>query len=336
MLSPLLANIALDGLEDVLASHYKVKEYLYPQPNGRHERSKRKLQRYGFVRYADDVLVTAETREDIEAILPTIEHWLSERGLELNREKTTITPVEEGVDYLGFQIRHFHGSCYTLPQREKVQSLLARIRSWLNANAGAKPATVLYTLNPLLRGWGNYYRHGVSARVFGYVDHHVFWALWRWARKRHPKKGKRWIAQKYFMPPHGRRWTFTTTVEIGGQKRVFPLVQLSDIPIERHVKVRGTASPDNPTLQGYWAARQTRTGKSHWAKGSRQRRVAESQQWHCPVCREHLCNGEQLQLHHKTPVSDGGTNQIQNLAYLHQVCHEHFHRAEQILNRQEA
>ena len=327
VVSPLLANIALDGLEDLLATHHKTKEYIYTQQNGRQRRCRRKLARYGFIRYADDMLVTAETKEDISAIIPTIEIWLKQRGLELNQEKTTITNVDDGVNFLGFHIRRFRGRCYTLPQKEKVLSLLARIRTWLKANTGAKPEAVIYMLNPLLRGWGNYYKHGVSKRMFSYVDHHVFKALWNWARKRHPKKGKRWIADKYFMPKNGRRWTFNATVATrDGGKKTIRLVQLMDIPIERHIKVKGTVSPDDPQLNEYWTKRQTQYGKTYWGRGSKLHHVAENQNWRCPVCREHLFNGEELQTHHKNPISNGGKDNRENLIHLHKVCHQQLHR----------
>jgi RNA-directed DNA polymerase len=324
--SPLLANIALDGLDGLLATYHKVKVYTYPQPNGHKKICRKKLNRYGFIRYADDMLVTAETKADIEAIVPIIEAWLKQRGLQLNAEKTKSVHVNEGVNFLGFEIRHVKGRCYTLPQKEKVHSLLRRIRDWLRSNVSAKPEAVIYQLNSLLRGWGNYYRHGVSKRQFRYIDHHVFLALWQWARKRHPKKGKRWIAKKYFIPANGRRWSFHTTVETSnGRRKPFTLVQLGDIPIERHVKVKGTASPDDPELQAYWAKRHTQYGRTYWGKGSKLRFVAENQGWRCPVCDEHLFNGEELQTHHKIPVSNGGTNRAENLIHLHKACHQHLH-----------
>lgn len=327
IISPLLANIALDGLESLLATKRKVKEYTYTLANGRQRTQRKESNRYGLARYADDFVVTAETKEDIEAIVPTIEEWLQQRGLELNREKTKITHISGGIDFLGFHIRQFKGSCYTLPQKEKVHAFLDRIRTWLKDNVGAKPEAVIYTLNPILRGWGNYYRHGASKKTFTYVDHHVWKALWQWARKRHPNKGKKWIAEKYFMPPQGKRWTFYTTVENRkGRKSLLRIVLLSDIPIERHIKVRGTASPDDPELREYWHKRQTRYGKTYWSKGSKLRYVAENQDWQCPACGEHLFNGEELQTHHIIPIKDGGSDRAENLIHLHQVCHRQLHQ----------
>jgi RNA-directed DNA polymerase len=331
IVSPLLANIALDGLDELLATHRKVKEYAYTEPNGRQKVSRKWSNRYGFIRYADDFLVTAGTKEDIEAIVPTIERWFAERGLELNTEKTHITHVGEGVNFLGFHIRQFKGSCYTLPQKDKVRSFLADIRAWLQANVSAKPEAVIHTLNPLLRGWGNYYKHGVSKRMFTYVDHHVWKMLWAWACKRHPHKGKHWIAQKYFMPTHAAQWTFHATVETRqGRQKSITLVRLMDIPIERHIKVEGTASPDDPALDTYWSKRQTRYGRTYWGKDSKLRTVAENQHWRCPVCSAHLFHGEELHTHHKHPVAKGGTDRVENLVHLHKGCHQQLHQMSKV------
>lgn len=337
IVSPLLANIALDGLDELLATYDKEKEYIYLRPDGRQTVSRKRLKRYGFIRYADDMLVTAETKEDIEAIVPIIEAWLKQRGLELNQEKTRITHIEDGVDFLGFHIRQFKGHCYTLPQKEKVHAFLARIRAWLKANASVKPEAVIHTLNPLLHGWGNYYKHGVSKQTFHYVDHQIWQILWRWSCRRHPHKAKRWIANKYFMPPNGPRWTFNTPVETRqGDKKTITLFKLMNIPIERHIKVRGTTSPDDPQLQAYWTRRQTRYGKSYWVRSSKLRYVAQNQNWRCPVCSEHLFNGEQLNTHHKIPLSEGGSDKMDNLMHLHKVCHQHLHQVSKVQRLQEA
>jgi RNA-directed DNA polymerase len=245
--------------------------------------------------------------------------------------------VQEGVNFLGFHLRQFKGSCYTLPQKEKVHAFLAGIRAWLHANVSATPAAVISTLNPLLRGWGNYYKHGVSTRMFGDVDHHVWKMLWRWARTRHPHKGKYGIAQTYFMPTHAARWTFhTTTTTRQGRKKPRTLVRLMDIPIERHTKVAGTASPDAPTLDTYWAKRQTQYGKTYWGQASKLRVVAEKQHWRCPVCRTHLFNGEELHTHHKRPVAHGGTDHVENLVHLHQACHQQVHQMRRVQELLEA
>jgi len=322
IISPLLSNIALDGLEQLLTGYRKTKRYKSCTHNP---------PQYGYIRYADDFLITAETKEDIEAIVTTLEEFLRERGLELNPDKTKIVPVEQGFSFLGFHIRQFQGSCYVMPQKEKVKDLLKGIREWLNANKQATPEMVIYHLNPILRGWSNYYKHSVSKRVFSYVDHQIWKALWKWSLRRHPNKGKRWVANRYFKTINGRKWNFAATVkDRRGKWTTITLLYLPTVAIQRHVKVKGTASPDDPELKDYWQQRQTRYGKTYWDKGSKLYKVAVNQFWRCPVCHEHLFNGEELHTHHLIRVADGGTDMAENLIHLHLACHRHLHNSNKL------
>lgn len=326
IISPLLANVALDGIDHLLAGFHKVKIHQSSPKAKRQRTTKVKRGKYGFIRYADDFVVTAETREDIEEIIPVIKEWLAVRGLELNSDKTNIVHIEQGFNFLGFNIRQFSGSCYTFPHKSKVLAFLQRIRNWLKQNKHASQKAVIEYLNPILRGFGNYYRFGSSKQVFGYIDHKVWEMLWRWCLRRHPDKGKRWVMKKYFRTHYGRKWTFAVDVtDRWGKKDVLRLYHVKDIPIQRHVKVKGAASPDDPTLTNYWKDRQTTYGKTYWTKGSKYYEVAENQQWKCTLCGEHLFNGEELQTHHQIKVSDGGTDEIDNLAHLHKACHKQVH-----------
>ncbi len=326
-ISPLLLNIALNGMEQMLSSFTTTRVY---QPSIRAKSlalRKRTSPTYGYCRYADDFVVTAKTKEDIEAVVPILQAWLKPRGLELNLNKTQILNIQQGFHFLGFSIRHYKGKCLCRPQKDKVLAFLKRIRSWLKHNASISPAAVIHHLNPILRGWGNYYFHGVSKEVFSYVDHQIWWAIWRWCCRRHPNKGRRWIARKYFRPFKGRAWTFVTTVtDRAGNRKPLALVRLAGIPIQRHVKVKGTASPDDPALRDYWNHRQTRKGKTYWDKGSKYYKVAQSQNWRCPVCQDALFNGEALHTHHRKQVKEGGTDTEENLIHLHQACHHHLHK----------
>ena len=325
--SPLLANIALNGIEELLSQFTKVKEYRYfDKKKGKQRIFPRKSNRYGFIRYADDFLITATKREDIEAIKPIIQDWLKQRGLELNPDKTKIVHIEQGFNYLGFNVRQYKGKCLITPEKQKVKDLLQRVRSWLKTHPSHKPEAVINYLNPILRGWSNYYRHVVSARLFSSLDHFIWEAVFNWCRKRHPRKGKRWVVDKYFKTLGGQKWYFASTVKNRQGRTInYSLMKLANIPIERHVKVKGTASPDDPALKDYWQNRQTRQGKTYWNKGSKHFCVAEAQNWRCPVCGEHLFNGEQLQTHHIIRVTDGGTDRAENLLHLHKTCHQHLH-----------
>lgn len=326
VISPLLANIALDGMESLLNQFSRTVEYTLYRGTENSKTRRNKQKRYGFIRYADDFIVTARSREDINAIVPTLVEWLKQRGLELNQDKTQIVSIQDGFDFLGVTIRQFKGHCLPIPQKAKVLAFIQRIRDWLKQHLAVSPEVLIRHLNPILLGWGNYYRHWVSKQVFGYVDHEIWKAIWSWCLRRHPNKGKGWVKRKYFPYIGTRQWNFSVlTMTRARQPKRLTLYKLMDIPIQRHVKVKGTASPDDPGLMDYWRYRQTRYGKTYWGKGSKLRRVSENQQWRCPVCHDHLFNGEEIHLHHVMAVKDGGTDYEENLRLLHQACHRHVH-----------
>lgn len=325
VISPLLANIALDGLESLLSQYKRSIPYTLKTGKEKGRVKYRKPLQYGFIRYADDFIVTASTQAEIEAIIPILTEWLAIRGLELHPDKTTIVPVKDGFNFLGFNIRLFDKGCFPVPQKQKVLAFVQSIRDWLKQHPCTSPESVIQHLNPILRGWGNYYRHGVSARVFQFVDSQVWLAIWRWCLRRHLNKSKAWVARKYFRILNNRAWTFATTTLTRKREQTISLYRLSSLPIQRHVKVKGNASPDDPQLAQYWHDRQSKYGKSYWNKGSKLYQVAENQGWKCPICRESLFNGENLHTHHVVAVKDGGTDRAENLIHLHYVCHQHLH-----------
>ena len=214
VISPVLANVALDGMEQLLGG------------------------KVGFIRYADDFVVTAPSREQIEALKPVIAEWLSERGLVMNEEKTKIIPVQTGFDFLGFTIKHYRGVCLVKPAKSKVLSLLQNIRQWLKEHRQVEAGVVVRYLNTLLRGWAQYYRCASSAQTFSYVKHQTWRALWQWCKRRHSAKSRNWIKRKYFKSQAGRDWSFfADTINDKGERTVDFLIDISMIPIERHTKV---------------------------------------------------------------------------------------------------
>lgn len=241
VISPVLANVALDGLEKLLKG------------------------KYGYIRYADDFVITGRSKEQIEAIRPTVERFLAERGLELNTEKTKIVSVHQGFNFLGFNVRSYKNKCIIKPQKEKVLSLLKEIRIWLKKNQMATAEAVIWHLNPILRGWANYYKHIVSKQVFSYLRHKVWRALWEWCLKRHPHKGTLWVKEKYFKRLNGQDWSFCGKAlnKHAGEWNMH-LFDIGAVPIIRHAKVKGTASPDDPALREYWTTRYKKKGQ-HYA-----------------------------------------------------------------------
>ncbi|MEL7038968.1 MAG: HNH endonuclease [Cyanobacteria bacterium J06592_8] len=158
-----------------------------------------------------------------------------------------------------------------------------------------------------------------------YIRSEVWVALWRWAKRRHPNKGKRWIANRYFQI-RGKGWEFACQVkDRKGVSKEKILFNIASIPIERHIKVKGTASPDDPNLQEYWAKRARKSGKTIWDKGSKYYKIAQNQNWKCPICGEKLHNGEALETHHIIALAKGGTEDIDNLQHLHKICHKAIH-----------
>lgn len=238
-ISPLLLNVALHGLQQKLGSAY------------------------GCVVYADDLIVCASSREKIETAKSIIEEWLQPRGLTLHPEKTRIVHIDDGFNFLSFNIRKYKGKCLIKPQKEKVLAKLAELRLWLNKHKQATAENVIRHFNKILPGWSNHYSHVVSKQVFSYVSHEIWKMLWKWCLRRHPKKGKHWVARKYFGLQNGH-WRFQANVG----KKIIYLFNISSVKIERHVKVKGAASPDDPTLKEYWQIRKDRRNV-----GSRQREV---------------------------------------------------------------
>src|SRR5437763_3344887 len=200
IISPVLANMTLDGLESMLMQHYpKVKTARGTLVN--------------FVRYADDFLVTGRTKELLEQeVKPLIEKFLRERGLQLSPEKTLITHIEDGFDFLGQNVRKYKtGKRHKLlikPSKKNVAAFLEKVRDIVKANKPLPAAKLIAKLNPIIRGWANYHRHVVSKKVFSSVDEMIYQTLKRWINRRHPRKTEAWKAKKYFKTYGGDNWVF--------------------------------------------------------------------------------------------------------------------------------
>lgn len=305
VISPLLANIGLHGLENFIKS------------------TNPKL---GVVRYADDFIITARDKESLEQIQIQIQQWLLDRGLKFSFEKTLITSMEDGFDFLGFNHRHYNGKLLIKPSKKKVLDFCKRIGKEIKKMNGAEQESLVKKLNPILQGFANYYKGVVSKDAFNYISHRMWQYLWRWAKRRHPNKSIKWVRKRYFKTINGNKWTFATiTSDRRGKEKDLILYPIAYTPIERHVKVKGNASPDDPSLKEYWEKRHQKYGKSYWERNSRNYKIAENQNWKCPICGEPLFNEEELDTHHISPVAQGGLDSIENLQHLHRTCHKQEH-----------
>lgn len=185
IISPTLANMALDGLEKVIHSHFRS--------------NTKKIMKYkvNFIRYADDFVVTANDQETLNRlVIPVIETFLRERGLQLSPEKTKVTSIYNGFDFLGFNLRKYNSKLLIKPSKDSIKKVCCKLREILKTHKQATPSTIIRLLNPIIRGWANYYRHVVSGKAFKFVSAQIFKVIWRWCNRRHPNKGAKWIKKE--------------------------------------------------------------------------------------------------------------------------------------------
>ena len=157
-------------------------------------------------------------------------------------------------------MRSYKGKCLVRPQKEKVQTFLKEVRAWLKTTKSLPPAALIGHLNPILRGWSNYYKKVNSKGVLTYVDHQIWRAVWHWCLSRHPNKSQHWVLRKYFKYANKRSWAFFGTVHNqfdGGKTDIF-LFRTGDVPVKPHIKVAGAACPDDASLSDYWYKRKSK------------------------------------------------------------------------------
>jgi RNA-directed DNA polymerase len=314
VISPLLANIALHGMEQAVGITYQKR-------SGTHTVKGKKV----LIRYADDFVILTENEEDAKQAKSEITQWLTRRGLTLSEEKTKICPLTEGFDFLGFNVKLYPTpetrTGYKLlikPSKKSVKDLRLKIKRICGKLNGNNAETLVANLNPIIRGWGNYFKIGVSKVVFNKLDYWIYRRMYRWTWRAHPHKSWAWRKKTYFgQRQEGRndQWVF------GGTKGY--LTKFSWIPIKRHVIVKYDASLDDPTLKEYWERRNQR--KSHTFLTFRLRELARRQKGKCSECRDSLHNGEEIDIHHIIPKSKGGKDILTNLTLIHLYCHKKIH-----------
>jgi RNA-directed DNA polymerase len=313
-LSPVAANCTLNGLEALLRAHF-------PQT---HQKSTTKV---NLVRFADDFVITGASREVLaDEVRPLVESFLRDRGLALSAEKTVLTHITEGFDFLGQHVRKYGGKLLITPSKKSVTALLDAVRVTVKANRQAKTGNLICQLNPLLRGWAQYHRHVVSKATFAAVDAAVFRLLWQWATRRHPQKRARWVRARYFRTQGRRRWVFTGEVADGtGAPRTVRLFSALRVPIRRHVKVRAEANPYDPAWELYFEERLGVTLKQSLHRERRAGFLWDEQGGRCPVCHQTITPHTEWHVHHLVWRSKGGSDRADNQVVLHPNCHRQVH-----------
>jgi RNA-directed DNA polymerase len=229
IISPILANLTLDGIENMLADKY------HKSRNGRIDSNHAAKYKVNFARYADDFIVTAKTEEIAKEVKELIKVFLKDRGLELSEEKTLITHIDDGFDFLGWNFRKYNGKLLVKPSKKSINKITEKISNTIETGKTWKQEELIDTLNPIITGWSNYHQSAVSSKIFHKLDNKIWNMLWHWAKRRHPHKPKQWIVSKYWHSSGKRNWVFS-----GGNKQ---LKLLSDKKIVRHTKLKLDMNP---------------------------------------------------------------------------------------------
>ena len=242
IISPVLANLALDGLEEVLESHF-----------GKKNTKASYKTKVNYVRYADDFVITGISKEVLVCeVKPIVEAFMAERGLTLSAEKTVVTHIEGGFDFLGQNVRKYRGKLLIKPARKNLSAFLAKVKAIVKGNKTVPAWLLIELLNPVIRGWANYHKHVVAKETFNYVDYRIWKLLWQWSKRRHSNRRKRWVKSKYFKCVGKRSWVFTG-FKPDGKVRI--LLYATDTSIKRHTKIKAEASPYDPVFEAYFEKR---------------------------------------------------------------------------------
>jgi len=308
IISPVLANMTLDGLEFEL-NKFKQKH------------------KVNMVRYADDFIITGASKEVLENdIKPCVEKFLKVRGLELSLDKTRITHIDEGFDFLGQNVRKFGGKMIIKPSKKNVKAFLDKVRGIIKGQGETRQLNLIRQLNPIIQGWANYHQHVVSKETFASVDKEIWKCLWHWAKRRHPNKGNRWVRGKYFKSIGSQNWVFMANEALPGDKeKGWRLVKAGYIPIRRHIKIRAEANPFDRQWEVYFEERFLRKIGRKLEGRMWLRKLWWNQNGKCVDCGLDITEEAGWHVHHVIPKYLGGKDIISNMVMLHPDCHRQKH-----------
>ncbi|MBX9256212.1 HNH endonuclease [Desmonostoc muscorum CCALA 125] len=335
VISPLLANIALHGMEQLVIDYAR-------SIKGDKMRNQESI---SLIRYADDFVILANKKAQISEIKELVIKWLAKMGLELSPSKTRIgntllNPVipekesenykDSGFDFLGFNVRQYevddnHSAkssrgkllgfkTLIKPSKKAIKKHYDAIAEIIDAHKSAPQAALIAKLNPIIRGWTNYYSTKVSSETFSTLDFLVYQKLSRWANRRHSGKSGSWVARKYWHTVGGKNWVFSVTRD-GNVAET--LISHASKKIVRHTKVKGTASPFDGNLK-YWSSRRG----EHPLVPTKVARLLKVHKGKCAHCGLYFREDDLIEVDHIIPKSQGGKDKYNNLQVLHRHCHD--------------
>ncbi len=337
VISPLLSNIALHGLEnylkDWIPTVYRPLEYDKHYGGYRPLRPSHSKKTLNITRYADDFVILHKSKEVIVKAKEKVKEFLSTVGLKLNDDKTQIVDIYEGFDFLGFNVRRYKkvgkyradkdrkgnritGRLLIKPSKKSVKEHYKKIAKIIEIYKSASQAELIQKLNPVIRGWSNYYKYVVSKETFSKLDHLIWKRLWRWCTRRHNGAKRKETARRYFPNVdlnNGKlRWTFHTVID----GIYITLNEHAKVGIEKYHLIDGKKSPyDGDTT--YWGRRLTK----YPFLNTRERKLLVIQKGKCNICNTKFKFGEQWHIDHIKPKAKGGANTVKNLQLVHNYCH---------------
>ena len=286
IISPTLANMTLDGLQNLVTLKRRT-------INGERISTMTNL-----IRYADDFIITCKNREILEQeILPKLKEFLQARGLTLSEEKTKITHIDEGFDFLGYNFRKYKGKLLIKPAKKGIKKMTEKITEIINKNKSASQLSLVRLLNPVITGWANYYSTAVASKVFQNMDTYIYNKLWKWSLRRHPTKGKDWVVKKYYHTINGRKWQFGVKYKTKDKKEIcHTLKKMSDIKIIRYVKLKADANPYDTEWKEYFSKRTQNKMRAKFQWKYAWFAMWESQKHRCAICSKLIRENDSWQI----------------------------------------
>jgi len=317
IISPTLANVALNGLEsgltDYLRSRYGSKKAIKLKVN--------------VVRYADDFVISGASQEVLEnEVRPWVVAFLAVRGLQLSAEKTRITHIDQGFDFLGWNFRKYQGTLLIKPSKKNAQAFYRKVKEIISKHKGVRQEDLIFMLNPVLRGWAQYHSPVVAKEAYSRMDDLLFRAIWRWAKRRHPQKSTAWVKEKYFHSIGDRTWVFAAPVVADDGSKVWR--ELYDVPkttIKRHKKIKGDYNPFDPDWEMYGEQLHQERMLENMSHRKQWIRMYVDQGGLCAVCNCKMTKATGSQDHHIEYRVHGGSNALSNRVLLHPNCHAQVH-----------
>ncbi|MCY1427257.1 group II intron reverse transcriptase/maturase [compost metagenome] len=324
IISPCLANATLNGLELQLKRHLADKL-------GKTKAAKTKVQ---CVRYADDFVILAASKELLEEeVKPWVEQFLSVRGVALSREKTRLTHITKGFDFLGWNFRKYvpksprrKAKLLIKPSKKNASAFYRKVREIIKHSGALTQGALIGQLNPVLKGWAQYHSPVVAKQTFSKLDSLIFWRTWRWAKRRHPKKSADWIRSRYFRSIGGRNWVFAHSYKNGkGERQFRQLYRLADTAIVRHKRLPGEYQPFDAEHELRWEALRVQRMQHKLRYRGEILSLFRRQQGRCALCGHEINKETGWHDHHVIRRANGGPDTLQNRVLLHPNCHALVH-----------